>query len=212
MNYKIIDLDSYNRKSHFEFFNSLENPYVGFTVNVDVTELKEYCKSHHISFYLTFVYIVTKTFNNVKELRHRIVDGKIYEYEFCKPSTTELKVDETYVYATYEYFDDLNKFIEEAKKTRERCLNNQGLEEEEDVESFIFISCIPWISYTQVIQPLGGNYASNPHITWGKYFEENNRIKMPLSTLCHHGLVDGVHLGKFYANVEKEINNLVLEK
>ena len=39
MNYKYIDMETYKRRSHFEYFKSLAYPYVGVTVNVDITEL-----------------------------------------------------------------------------------------------------------------------------------------------------------------------------
>ena len=28
---------------------------------------------------------------------------------------------------------------------------------------------------------------------------------LPVSLLCHHGLVDGLHMAHFYANLEKEL-------
>ena len=34
MNYKTIDMDSFPRRAHFEYFKGLAYPYVGFTVNV----------------------------------------------------------------------------------------------------------------------------------------------------------------------------------
>lgn len=37
MNYKTIDMDSFPRRAHFEYFKDLAYPYVGFTVNVDIT-------------------------------------------------------------------------------------------------------------------------------------------------------------------------------
>ena len=39
MGYKYIDMETYRRKSHFEYFNKLAMPYVGVTVNVDITNL-----------------------------------------------------------------------------------------------------------------------------------------------------------------------------
>ena len=41
---KIIDMDNYPRRSHFEYFNSLAYPYMGMTANVDVTNLIRYAK------------------------------------------------------------------------------------------------------------------------------------------------------------------------
>ncbi len=49
---------------------------------------------------------------------------------------------------------------------------------------------------------------SNPRITWGKYFEENGKVKIPISTLCNHAIVDGLHISKFYENLEREIADL----
>lgn len=39
MNYKYINMETYKRKSHFEYFNSLAYPYVGITANVNITKL-----------------------------------------------------------------------------------------------------------------------------------------------------------------------------
>ncbi len=39
MGYRYLDMDSYKRKSHFAYFNSLAYPYVGITVNVDMLGL-----------------------------------------------------------------------------------------------------------------------------------------------------------------------------
>ena len=33
MGYRYIDMTTYKRKSHFEYFKELANPYVGVTVN-----------------------------------------------------------------------------------------------------------------------------------------------------------------------------------
>lgn len=39
MNYKYLDMEVYKRRQHFEYFNSLFYPYVGLTVNVDITDI-----------------------------------------------------------------------------------------------------------------------------------------------------------------------------
>ena len=41
---KIIDLTGHPRQSHFEYFNSLAFPYMGLTVNVDVTNAIRFAK------------------------------------------------------------------------------------------------------------------------------------------------------------------------
>ena len=66
MNYRKIDMDTFPRRKHFEYFCSLQYPYAGMTNNVDVTELIQFCKKHHYSFFLTFLWIVAQAANDTR--------------------------------------------------------------------------------------------------------------------------------------------------
>ncbi|TFG78810.1 MAG: chloramphenicol acetyltransferase, partial [Flavobacteriales bacterium] len=39
---------------------------------------------------------------------------------------------------------------------------------------------------------------SVPRITYGKFFEQDWKLMMPLNIQAHHALVDGHHLGAFF--------------
>ena len=84
-------------------------------------------------------------------------------------------------------------------------------EEEDEVYDKFFISTLPWISYTAIVQPVPVPADSNPRITWGRYFEQGGRILLPVSVLCHHALVDGVHLARFYELLEAQFSLLTNE-
>jgi len=43
---------------------------------------------------------------------------------------------------------------------------------------------------------------SVPRFAWGKFFEEGEFLKMPLSVQGHHALMDGLHVGKLFAEVQ----------
>ena len=43
---------------------------------------------------------------------------------------------------------------------------------------------------------------SVPRFAWGKFFEDGEFLKMPLSVQAHHALMDGIHVGRFYAKVQ----------
>jgi catechol 2,3-dioxygenase-like lactoylglutathione lyase family enzyme len=52
-------------------------------------------------------------------------------------------------------------------------------------------------------QPLQLHPADSiPRFAWGKRFEDGNYLKMPLSVQGHHALMDGIHMGEFYAEVQ----------
>lgn len=76
-------------------------------------------------------------------------------------------------------------------------------EEDDEVYDKIFISTLPWVSYTSLIQPVPIPADSNPRITWGKYFAQGNRTLLPVSVLCHHALVDGIHIASFYNQLDE---------
>ena len=39
---------------------------------------------------------------------------------------------------------------------------------------------------------------------------QDGRLKLPLSLLCHHALVDGLHISRFYAALDRELKQLEL--
>jgi chloramphenicol O-acetyltransferase type A len=47
---------------------------------------------------------------------------------------------------------------------------------------------------------------SVPRIAWGKYFAKDNRLEMPLSAQVHHALMDGIHVGRYFALVQEHLD------
>ena len=45
MNSRTIDMNTYPRRAHFDYFRTLQNPMLGVTVDVDVTALRAFCKA-----------------------------------------------------------------------------------------------------------------------------------------------------------------------
>lgn len=202
MKYKPVDMENYKRKRHFEYFTSLACPYVGTTVNVDITEWVRGVKAEKLPFFLTFCYCAARAANRVPELRQRIVDGKIVEYDFCRTSHTVALEDETYCYCTLDASRPFEEYLPGAVRAQEEAKTARRLDS--DTDELIFISTLPWISYVSFLQPTPIPADSNPRITWGKYFVQGDRILMPVSVLCHHALVDGLHIAQFYQYLEEE--------
>ena len=45
-----LDIENWNRKEHFHFFNQFVDPYFAVTVDFDVTEVYKYAQKSTISF------------------------------------------------------------------------------------------------------------------------------------------------------------------
>ena len=77
MEHHDIDMDTYKRKQHFLYFQGLAYPYIGMTVNVDISGFPEIIKTKGYPFFLTFCYLVSKAANAVPEFRQRIENYRI---------------------------------------------------------------------------------------------------------------------------------------
>ena len=207
MSYRVLDMTQSPRRDHFAYFSGLAYPYVGLTVNVDLTALLRRIKAERLPFFLTVCRCAPRAANGVPELRQRILDGAVVEFDRCRTSHTVALEDGTFCYCTLE--DDtlpLEAYLARGKLAQEEAKARRSIAEDPaEVLDKFFVSSLPWISYTALVQPVPMPADSHPRISWGKYFSQGDKVLLPVSALCHHALVDGVHLARFYQNLEAEI-------
>ena len=210
MTRKIIDMTKDPRGGQFEYFRTMTDPWAGITVPVDITDLLASLNGR--PFFLSYLYAVMRAANAVPELRRRLLpDGQVVEYDHCDPSYTVMKPDGTGVYVYCLLEDDLSsyeKFVAEGKRRQKETLERGTLTEDGDVLANFFVSCVPWLYYTQIKEPAGGADDSNPRFAWGKYREENGRMMLPMSLFINHALCDGWHVTQFYKNLDRELAEL----
>ena len=206
MEYRTIDLASYKRKKHFEYFSGFAYPYVGTTANVDISALLDRIKREKLPFFLSACYCAARAANSVPELRQRIRKGEIIAFDRCRVSHTLALEDGTYCYCTLEDEPDFYAYLAAGRRAQEEARRLASIEEDpEEVLEKFFVSSIPWLSYTSLVQPVPYPADSNPRITFGKFFSQEGRTLLPVSLLCNHALVDGVHIAAFYQAMEREI-------
>lgn len=209
MEYRVIDWEQYPRRAHFEYFNAMPDPYAGVTVPVDVTQFLAACKGAGLPFFLSFLYCAGRAANTVPQLRQRILEGRPVEFRSCDTSHTVLREDGTYSYCR---LDCMRPFEEFFPAAQEEARAHGDLDDGEDGLSLLFVSTLPWVGYAALRQPTPVPADSNPRLTWGKYGREGGRTILPVTLLVNHALVDGVHIGQFYAALEEELNRFVQER
>ena len=168
MEYKSIDLSSYPRREHFAHFRDMQYPFVTLTAQVEVTDWLRCLKEAGYPFFLCFQYAVARAANRVPEFRQRIRDNGIVEYAFCNPSYTVALPDRTYRYCMVNANQSLEEYLKEAYKKQEQALHAENLEEEGDVQSLLFTSCVPWQNFSGCTMPFPNSHFSIPNIVWGK--------------------------------------------
>ena len=163
-----------------------------------------------LPFFLSFLYAVTRAANAVPQLRRRILeDGTVVEFDWCQPSYTAMKPDGVYVYCTVEGDLPYDAFIALGQRRQREVLERGTLTEDGDARSFFFVSSLPWLHYSQLEHPMVSPDDSNPRISWGKYVTANGRTTLPVSLFVNHALADGLHISRFFRNLETELAALV---
>ena len=206
---KDIDIYNWKRKAHYEYYQSFDNPCFSLSVNIDITLLIEKIKEKNLKFFPTFLYCLIKGMNQVEELKYRIRKNQVLVHEMIHPSYTVLNEHECFVFCYSEFIVDFEIFYQNVLNDIETALHGNNLEDEEGKDDLVYISSIPWISFTGLTHPFKkDDLHSIPRVNFGKYFVENKIVKLPISVQAHHGLVDGLHIARLFENIEKAILEL----
>ena len=100
--------------------------------------------------------------------------------------------------------DDLKEYCELASKTA----NEQKEYFTGPLENDVFqCSPMPWVTYTHISHTnFGKKDNATPLFDWGKYYEKDGKVMIPISVQAHHSFVDGLHIGLFVEQLQKFLN------
>jgi len=201
---KIIPLENWPRKDHYLFFREFEYPYFSLCADMDITQFLPLIKDRKISFTAAIMYLVARVANGIPEFRQRIRDEGPIEHEVVHPSATILSKDDLFTFCTAIYQENFLSFAAETQQEILRIKTEPSLEEKIKDDSMLFMTSIPWVSFTGFMHPVKLSPADSvPRFAWGKFREEGQKTVMPLSVQGHHALMDGLHAGLFYEEFQR---------
>jgi chloramphenicol O-acetyltransferase type A len=202
-----LDIASWNRKEHFNFFKGFDEPYYGVTVKLDCTKAYHYCKANGFSFYNYYLHKTLAAVNSLPNFKYRIEGEEVFEYQRIDASTTVLRDDQTFGFSDIIFKEDLNEFNKGAKAEIERVKNTTGLFTTTQSAHEIHFSALPWLDFTSVSQATNfKSTTSCPKVSVGKLVTEGDKKLMAFSVHVHHALVDGYHLGLFFEKLQTLLN------
>jgi chloramphenicol O-acetyltransferase type A len=202
-----VNLETYARRWAYEHFITFDVPVVSRTIQLDITKLRIHNKKHKLSFMLTFGFLVTKAMNDIPEFHHRIQNDLLVDFDRVIPSFTALTANNIICFAKGDYSGNFNhdyEFNADRVARAKRGLDQDNIDKS---QGQIFITNIPWYSFTSIHHPYSKNNASIPIISTGKIYQENDHEKIPFAIQTHHALVDGYHIGLFMEKLEHFLEN-----
>lgn len=199
-----VDISSWKRREHYNFFRTFDQPFFGITKRINCTEAYRYCKSYNIPFLSYYLHKSLSAANHITEFRYRIEDEQVVEYGRIAGSITVMRRDETFGFAYFNYYPDFRTFTEEATAQIRSEKIASGLNLRPHTNDLIHFSILPEIEFSsmQHAQMLKGN-DSVPKIVFGQLIFNEGKVLLPVAVHVHHALCDGLHVSKFFKEYEK---------
>ena len=212
MSYQIIEQSKWPRAEHFKFYASADQPWFNVCTNIEASALYNYCKLNKLSFFHAYLFCTQKALNINDAFKLRLVGDEIRQYEKIRISTTVLGENDLMHFCDFDYQPTFEHFSEQARQKEQEVKSQPFMAEHfygNDIrQDVIHMSVLPWISFTGFTNAKHSNVGNSvPKIVFGKCFEENGQKLMPLSIEVHHGIMDGLHVGKFISSLESFFNS-----
>lgn len=211
---KIIDPETWTRRTSFNSFIDYTDPTFSVTVRIDVTKLWHRCKREGTSFFIDFLFEVMQAVNSIDEFKTRILGDEIVIHDVVHPGFVVIREDESITTARIEMTDDYPEFynrvrqaIDNAKTQDSKKCINLGYGNE-----YIYLSCLPWLDFTSISNPYdfeNKEATSIPRIVWGKVVEEqDSRFTLAFDVSAHHALMDGYQVYRLIRTIQNSVDEL----
>ena len=208
---KEINLDTWDRKEHFNVFMQSDLPFYNVNFNVNVAGLRECCKRKGISVTNALMHSTLKALIRIDNFLYRFEKGKVVQYDTIDASFTYMREnEELFRLITVNFQDDISAFDRSVKNAIANNTLYFDVSMLKDRSNFVFISILPWIPFTGIdhTQSLKKEDAI-PRITWGKMHEIDGKTILPFNIQVNHIFIDGIHVGRFYEFLIQEVQNLI---
>ena len=207
---KEIDFDLENNP----FINFLSSRYT-MSARVNVENLWIKSKEQDLSFFVMSLGALMNALNDIPQMRRRIIDGRVIEFESLDAVCPIMDKDET-VFKEIR-IEGLQRFYN-ILKWHDYVVDYQlnvleGVDKAFDVDTMerdkiniANFSCIPWVDFDSITNATAAGNAIQPLITWGKVNED---YEMTVSITVSHIFVNGLELAKFYKNAQENFDNIL---
>jgi chloramphenicol O-acetyltransferase type A len=202
---RYLDLDNWHRRSAYDFFRGFDTPTFNLCARLDVALLRQAVKDMGVgSLSLAYHFIAIRLANEIEPFRYRLEGDRVRVHEVVHGSTTVLREDNSFGFATLEHNHDFAAFCAQGAQALGVARRHDApFEPNKNAGGTVHMTTLPWVhfsSYSNARQ--GSQNDAIPKIAFGRIDADGVRQWMPLSVEVHHALMDGVHVGRFFEGFE----------
>ena len=203
-------------------FDLENNPFINFlssrytmSARVNVENLWIKSKEQDLSFFVMSLGALMNALNDIPQMRRRIIDGKVIEFESLDAVCPIMDKEETVFkeiriegpqrfYNILKWHDYVVDYQLNVLEGVDKAFDVDTMERDKiNIANF---SCIPWVDFDSITNATAAGNAIQPLITWGKV---NENYEMTVSITVSHIFVNGLELAKFYKNAQENFDYLL---
>jgi chloramphenicol O-acetyltransferase type A len=203
-------------------FDLENNPFINFlssrytmSARVNVENLWIKSKEQDLSFFVMSLGALMNALNDIPQMRRRIIDGTVIEFESLDAVCPIMDKDETVFkeiriegpqrfYNILKWHDYVVDYQLNVLEGVDKAFDLDTMERDKiNIANF---SCIPWVDFDSITNATAAGNAIQPLITWGKV---NDNYEMTVSITVSHIFVNGLELAKFYKNAQENFDSLL---
>ena len=203
-------------------FDLENNPFINFlssrytmSARVNVENLWIKSKEQDLSFFVMSLGALMNALNDIPQMRRRIIDGKVIEFESLDAVCPIMDKEETVFkeiriegpqrfYNILKWHDYVVDYQLNVLEGVDKAFDVDTMERDKiNIANF---SCIPWVDFDSITNATAAGNAIQPLITWGKV---NENYEMTVSITVSHIFVNGLELAKFYKYAQENFDYLL---
>ena len=212
MLFKAIELSSWARREHFDYFMGDSLNTFSIAKVMEVTRCYDYGKQAGFKFYGQCIHANAVAANSVENYRYALAENNsLILWDKINPTYTVLDNTELpFSFCWTDYVSDRELFQKNFLHDRHSFPGDGRLfvKPSMPVNTF-FITCLPWTNYSTFnfsFMNLRDHFA--PVVTIGKIYKEGHRRFVPMTLSSHHATCDGYHASMFLEIVQEHLESV----
>lgn len=212
MGFNKIDMDTWPRRSHYDYYTNQVKTSFQMTKFLDVTEAVSLCREEKLKFQPVMIYLIMKGINSIPQLRMAVdADGNPGYYDVSHAQYTVFHEDDETFSDLWTYYSENpyefhRAYLEDVREYGDM----KGIKIKAGRPAMVAcISCVPWISFDAIsFDTPGPGPFYLPIVNFGKYEEKDGRLMMPFAIFINHAAADGYHVAKLIGGLQDDIDNI----
>jgi len=149
---KKLNLHTWNRKEHFEFFSQFDEPFFGIVSEVDMSQCLQRVEAQGGSLYATYLHLSLVAVNSIAEFRFRKEGNEVFIYDEIHASATIGRADGTFAFSFIPFHSDSEIFCRRLKEEISLVQSSKGirLDSSSSRNDVIHYSSLPWNRFTDL--------------------------------------------------------------